>query len=220
MSIYLREDGIYARFYSEANVFNGSPALFIDRDGVLVEEANYLGRVEDVAFIQGSPEAVSIFNAARVPVVVVTNQSGIGRGYFGWDEFEVVQDFIVSSLASRGGRLDAVIACPYHEEGQGKYREANHPYRKPNPGMMLLAGSVMGLDIARSWMVGDKVSDMAAATAAGLAGAVHVVTGHGEKDRGSLGAAAAKGMKGTELILADSFIDAVPVLMEKMDIRI
>lgn len=183
-------EGIYAKFYKMAG-FKGRPALFIDRDGVVVEEVNYLCRTEDVSMIEGACEAIAAFNGLDIPVIMVTNQAGIGRGYFGWKEFEEVQAFIIEALGRKGARLDAVIACPFHEDGVGEFRAGGHPFRKPNPGMMLWAAERMGLSLAGSWMVGDKLCDVEAAIKAGLKGAVHVETGHGKKER-----AAVAGLKG------------------------
>jgi len=79
--------------------------------------------------------------------------------------------------------LDAVIACPYHKDGIGKYRFDNHPFRKPNPGMIIFAAEKLRIALERSWMVGDKLSDIEAAASAGLCGAVHIETGYGKEQR-------------------------------------
>lgn len=174
--------GIYVKFYTSGDC-NGKPAIFIDRDGVLVEEVNYLCRKEDVAFIPGALDAIAKFNSAGIPVVMITNQAGIGRGYFDWKGFEEVQEAIINSLARADAFLDAVLACPYHEDGINEYRVSDHPFRKPNPGMILFAARKMGVCLDKSWMVGDKVCDIEAARKAGLCGTVHVETGHGKEDR-------------------------------------
>lgn len=155
------------------------PALFLDRDGVLVEEVNYLARAEDVALIPGAADTVRACNAAGIPVVVATNQSGIGRGYFGWDAFAAVEARIRDLLAAEGAALDAVLACAYHDAVAAPYCRPDHPWRKPGPGMLRHAAEALGLDLARSWIVGDKASDLEAGRAAGLAGGIAVQTGHG-----------------------------------------
>ncbi|HTV35225.1 MAG TPA: HAD-IIIA family hydrolase [Xanthobacteraceae bacterium] len=161
------------------------PALFLDRDGVIVADTNYLGRAEDVRMIEGVAAAISRCNALRIPVVVATNQSGIARGHYGWDGFRAVQAAISEALAASGARLDGVLACAYHAEGLGPLRIADHPWRKPNPGMILAAGKRMNLDLSRSWIVGDKATDLAAA-AAGLAGGTLVSADERERERARL----------------------------------
>ena len=161
----------------------GGPALFLDRDGVVVEETDYLSRAEDVAILPGAADVIAAANRRGVPVVLVTNQSGIGRGYFGWSEFAAVQHAIASTLEAQGARLDAVYACPHHESGRGAFAVAHHPARKPNPGMLLRAAADLDLNLRKSWMVGDKTIDIEAAKRAGLAGAMHVLTGYGEAER-------------------------------------
>jgi D-glycero-D-manno-heptose 1,7-bisphosphate phosphatase len=150
--------------------FGGRAALFLDRDGVIVEDTNYLGRVEDVRMIEGAASAITRCNLLGIAVVVVTNQSGIARGYYGWEGFQAVQGAIGAVLAQAGAHLDAVLACAYHGDGREPLRVANHPWRKPNPGMITAAATDMNLDIARSWIVGDQPHDLAAGAAAGLAG--------------------------------------------------
>jgi D-glycero-D-manno-heptose 1,7-bisphosphate phosphatase len=159
------------------------PALFLDRDGAVVEETGYLCRVEDVVIIPGAAEVISVANRRGVPVVMVTNQSGIGRGHYSWTEFKSVQDAIVTSLAATHARIDAVYACAHHPEAQGFLAYPDHPARKPNPGMLLQAASDLALDLKASWLVGDKANDIEAAKRAGIAGALQVATGYGAAER-------------------------------------
>src|SRR5579864_1384561 len=145
-------------------------ALFLDRDGVIVADTGYLGRAEDVRVLDGAAAAVARCNALRIPVVVVTNQSGIARGYYDWSGFCAVQAALAAALTAAGAHLDAVLACAYHGDGKEPLRIAAHPWRKPNPGMILAAAERMNIDLSRSWIVGDKADDLAAGAAAGLAG--------------------------------------------------
>lgn len=180
----LRSDHIWFQLVGqEFGWAYGRPALFVDRDGVLVQETNYLHRVEDVALIDGVESALVLANARGLPVVMVTNQAGIGRGYYGWDEFALVNDHILALLAKRGAHVDAVVACPFHEHGVGDLRHADHPMRKPNPGMLHLAGNQLGLDFVNSVIIGDQASDLQAGYNAGLRFGVHVLTGHGQSRR-------------------------------------
>ena len=159
--------------------FEGRPALFLDRDGVVVEEVGYLSRPQDVVLETGAAETIAAFNRAGTPVVLVTNQSGVARGYFDWPAFEAVQAAVAERLAQTGAHLDAVFACGYHESGVGPLAVADHPWRKPSPGMFLAAASRMGLHLPRSLIVGDRAQDLAAGRAAGLTQGLHVATGHG-----------------------------------------
>jgi D-glycero-D-manno-heptose 1,7-bisphosphate phosphatase len=161
----------------------GRPALFLDRDGTVIEETEYLCRVEDVAMIPGAAGVIAAANKYSVAVVLVTNQAGIGRGYYGWAEFKAVQQAIIAALAAEGARLDAVYACAHHPEGREAFAHRNHPARKPNPGMLLQAASDLALDFKTSWLVGDKATDVEAAKRACIAGAMQIATGHGIAER-------------------------------------
>ncbi len=158
---------------------DGRGALFLDRDGVVVEEVGYLHRSEDVRLIPAAAQTIAAFNAAEIAVIMVTNQSGLARGYFGWADFQAVQAEIAAELVRAGAHFDAVFACGYHQDGYGSLKVADHPWRKPNPGMFLAAGNRLGVDLSRSMVVGDRAQDLLAGRAAGLRQGVHVATGHG-----------------------------------------
>jgi D-glycero-D-manno-heptose 1,7-bisphosphate phosphatase len=161
----------------------GRPALFLDRDGLLVEEVGYLHRPQDVRLLPGAAALLVAAERAGWRRVVVTNQSGIGRGRYGWEDFAATQARIEALLAEAGAGLDLVVACPFHAEARPPWQAADHPCRKPRPGMLLLAAERLGLDRRRSWILGDQASDMAAGRAAGLAGGGHLATGHGAAER-------------------------------------
>lgn len=180
--------------------------MFLDRDGVVVEEVGYLARVEDVALVAGAADVVSAANRRDIPVVIVSNQAGIGRGYYGWPEFAAVQEAIVTRLAGAGAQIDAVYACPHHPQGSGAFAHRDHPARKPNPGMVLRAAADLAIDLDRSWLVGDKMIDLDAARRAGLAGALHVLTGHGQTERAG---AAAFASSRFDVRLGQSIVDAL-----------
>ena len=155
-----------------AGDFEGRPALFLDRDGVIVEDTHYLGRAEDMRMVTGAVEAIARCNRLGIPVVLVSNQSGIARGLYDWEGFHAVQAAISAALANAGARVDAVFACAYHTDGSAPLNIADHPWRKPNPGMIVAAGKRMKLDLSRSWIVGDRASDLAAGHAAHLEGGI------------------------------------------------
>ncbi|MEX2618150.1 MAG: HAD-IIIA family hydrolase [Alphaproteobacteria bacterium] len=174
------------------------PALFLDRDGVIVEEVNYLHRIDDIEILPEAAKVMGACNQAGIPVVLATNQSGVGRGCYDWAQFAAVQNEICRRLAKAGGRFDMVLACAYHEAGRPPLDVANHDWRKPRPGMLRAAARTLNLDLDRSWIVGDSASDLEAGKAAGLAGGIHVLTGHGSRDRE------------TALALADAGFEVIP----------
>jgi D-glycero-D-manno-heptose 1,7-bisphosphate phosphatase len=162
-----------------------APALFLDRGGAVIEEKHYLSDPSGVEVIDGAAECIRGAAGKGWHVVLVTNQAGIGRGLYGWGEFAAVQDRLVALLAEQEAFLDAVLACPFHPEGRGMLQHADHPARKPNPGMLLAAARRLDIDLSSSWIVGDRAADVEAGRNARLQAAVHVVTGHGDGERGA-----------------------------------
>lgn len=189
------------------------PGLLLDRDGVLVREVNYLQRRQDVEIAPGATQLLRWAAEAGLPVAVVTNQAGIARGKFGWDKFLEVQDEIATRLAGQGVGVDLTIACPFHPEHTPGWGTAHAEWRKPGPGMLKHAADLLNLDLGRSWMVGDNESDIAAAKAAGLAGAVHVLTGHGAAFRESVLALADAAFT---VLLASDLNDVLPLLQPRL----
>lgn len=159
------------------------PVLFLDRDGVVVEEVDYLHRVADVRFIKGIVDTVVVARQAGWRIAMVTNQAGIARGIYDWGEFAVVNEYILAWLDSKGAIVDVVLATPHHPEGLGIYQHTDHPMRKPNPGMLLDATKILNGDVERSLIVGDNVSDLMAGQRAGLRQGFAVMTGHGSRYR-------------------------------------
>jgi D-glycero-D-manno-heptose 1,7-bisphosphate phosphatase len=189
------------------------PGLLLDRDGVLVREVNYLHRRQDVEIAPGAVALLRWAAKMGLPVAVVTNQAGIARGMFGWDEFEAIQDEIAVRLAADGVAVDLVIACPFHPEYTQGWGAAHAQWRKPGPGMLQMAAELLNLDLNRSWMVGDNESDIAAAKAAGLAGGVHVLTGHGATFREGARALAKPRFA---VLCADGLEDGLGLLQDRL----
>ena len=149
------------------------PCVFLDRDGVINEDTGYVHRPVDFRWMPGMPEAIKLFNDAGWLVIVITNQSGIGRGRFSETEFLAFTRWIDGELAAIGAHVDATYHCPHHATAaQGEYLRACE-CRKPAPGMLLRAIEEWRPDLARSVMIGDKPSDMEAATAAGVRGILY-----------------------------------------------
>lgn len=150
---------------------SGVPAVFLDRDGVLIEDTGYPHLEEHLRLTPGAPEAVRRLNALGYLCVIVTNQSGVARGLFTEDQMKGFNALLVRRLAARGAVIGAVYACPYHSEGRVEaYLHPDHPDRKPNPGMILRATTDHGIDLKRSFLIGDQPSDLEAARRAGIPG--------------------------------------------------
>lgn len=145
------------------------PALFLDRDGVLNEDRGFVHRWEDFVWIEGAIETVAIFNRAGWLVIVVTNQSGVGRGYYPESDVFALHDRMREDLARAGARIDAFYHAPQHPEAPVEaYRHPDPPLRKPNPGMILQALADWPIDRDASFLVGDRPSDLEAASRAGI----------------------------------------------------
>jgi len=143
------------------------PGLLLDRDGVVIEDTHHLHDPEQVRLIPGSAEAIARINAAGLPVVLVSNQAGIGRGIYREADYQAVQVRLARLLAAQGAHVDASYHCPHHPVfGIGSYR-IKCGCRKPNPGMLRQAAADLNLDLGHSVMVGDKLSDLEAGRAAG-----------------------------------------------------
>jgi D-glycero-D-manno-heptose 1,7-bisphosphate phosphatase len=155
---------------------SGSRALFLDRDGVINVDHGYVCTPERTEFIDGIFELCRAAKQADHLLVVITNQAGIARGYYSEREFLEYMDWMRMIFEQRGVALDAVYYCPHHPtEGVGDYR-CECACRKPAPGMILCAQHDLGLDLARSTLVGDKESDVEAGRVAGVGSCIKIKT--------------------------------------------
>ncbi|RUU21932.1 MAG: HAD family hydrolase [Mesorhizobium sp.] len=164
----LEEPGLWVERIDTSVFPVGTPALFLDRDGTINVDSGYPSDPADIVLRPEMLPVIRTANIAGLPAIVVSNQSGIARGYFGWPDFAAVNARLLTLLEAQGCRIDLVLACAYHSSGTGELAAGDHPMRKPNPGMLLRARDLLGVDINRSIIVGDKADDMEAGRRAGL----------------------------------------------------
>lgn len=146
------------------------PALFLDRDGVLNIDRGYVSRIEDFEWIEGATAAVRAFNARGWFVFIVTNQSGIARGYYTEEDMQTLHAWMLTQLEAQDARIDRIYHCPYHEHGEiTRFRKDSFD-RKPKPGMLLQAMAEFPVKREASFLIGDKPTDIEAARAAGVGG--------------------------------------------------
>ena len=153
-----------------------TPALFLDRDGVVIEDKHHLHDPDEVELCPGITELLNHAQQAGWPVVLITNQSGIARGYFGWEAYDAVTQRLLSLLGD-----DAPLSGIY-ANGHGPDAPASS-WRKPSPAMLQAAAADLKLDLRRSLLVGDRLSDLQAGRRAGLRWVGHVCSGHGEQEQ-------------------------------------
>jgi D-glycero-D-manno-heptose 1,7-bisphosphate phosphatase len=160
-------------------------AVFLDRDGTVLEEAGYLDRLERLVFFPFAIDAIRLLNRGGFAVVVTTNQSGIGRGMYKEEFVLRAHEVVDAAVTAGGGRIDGYYYCPHHPDAEIEEYRLRCECRKPGPGMMQRAASDLQLDLAGSFAVGDKLSDLQAAAAAGATG-ILVRTGYGRSSERAL----------------------------------
>lgn len=154
------------------------PAVFLDRDGTIIEEVHYIAEPAQVRLLPGAAEGLRLLRQGGFPCIVISNQSAVGRGMIGADQVLGVQREVERQLAAAGAGIDGFYYCPELPRTDDR-RVVDHPDRKPGPGLLLRAADDLGLDLARSWMIGDLVSDLLAGRNAGVRATILVRTGHG-----------------------------------------
>jgi len=143
-------------------------ALFLDRDGVINVEKNYVYKTDDFEFIEGIFELTREAQDKGYLLIIITNQAGIGRGYYTEADFQQLTDWMVEQFVAKGVTINAVYFCPFHPEaGIGDYKKPSMD-RKPNPGMLFQARDKYQLDLSQCMLIGDKMSDIQAGRNAGL----------------------------------------------------
>ena len=156
------------------------PAVFLDRDGVIMEDVAHLHRPSQVRLITGAGLAIKRLNDAGYWVIVVTNQSVIARGMLGVDRLALIHQLMCDELARTGGEVDAIYHCPHHPTaGRGEYKRICD-CRKPAPGLIRQAEADVPIDLKASWVIGDKISDVGLGAGLGLRN-ILVLTGYGKE---------------------------------------
>ena len=155
--------------------------VFIDRDGVIIEDGDYVHRIDDLKLIPGAVEGLKNLIAAGFQIIIITNQAGIARGFFTEDEYHAFSNQLLALLERGGVKIRAVYYCPHHPtEGVGRYK-VDCSCRKPRAGMLQRAASEHPIETSSSWLIGDKTSDIQAGKEFGLK-TILVRTGYGGKD--------------------------------------
>ena len=149
-----------------------APALFLDRDGIVIKDTGYVSDPNEIELVQEMIAVIKTANEANVPVLVVTNQSGVDRGLLDWGDFAAVEARIAALLLAAGVKTDATAACPFHPDHTTGYNQTHAQWRKPGPKLLTTLADRLHIDLASSWLIGDQKRDIEAARNAGLAGGI------------------------------------------------
>lgn len=145
-------------------------AVFFDRDGTLNEEVHYLHKIEDFKWIEGAIDAIKYCNDNGYLAIVITNQSGVARGFYPESDIMKLYNWMNADLAKHGAHLDGIYYCPHHPTGKVKEYAIECDCRKPKPGMLFKAQKDHNIDLKSSYLIGDGVRDVECAEAAGVKG--------------------------------------------------
>lgn len=156
------------------------PAVFLDRDGTMIEDVGYLARLQDVRWFSYTVDAIRLLNRAGFIVCVTTNQAGIGRGYYTEETLHTIHEAMAAHLSEGGARVDGWFYCPHHPHADLPAYRSVCACRKPEPGMIGQARERFDIDPTQSFVIGDKMADVGAAVRAGMRG-ILVRTGYGEE---------------------------------------
>ncbi len=137
-------------------------AVFLDRDGTIIEDVGYVHEEDKIKFLPGVSEAIKLLNKSGFKVIIITNQAGVARGYFTEEAVKEINKYIQESLAKEGALIDMIYYCPHHVQGIIEEYKKECNCRKPNPGMIEEAVRDFGIDLKKSFVIGDKASDIEA----------------------------------------------------------
>ncbi len=180
-------------------------AVFLDRDGVLIEDVHYLSKLEQVSIFDDVPKSLSLLSQNGFKLILVSNQSGVARGYFDEAFVQKTHKHLNQLLADHNVKLDATYYCPHHIAGNDPYN-IKCACRKPAPGMILKAAQEHRIDVSMSYVIGDKTSDIELAENTGCKG-ILVTTGHGSEHSSTIRS------KFPHIPIVNSFSEAVAIII-------
>jgi D-glycero-D-manno-heptose 1,7-bisphosphate phosphatase len=157
-------------------------AVFLDRDGTIIEDVGYLDDCSRIKFLPRVSEAIKLLNKSGFKVIIVTNQAGVARGYFTEDTVKEINRYTQESLAKQGAFIDKIYYCPHHAEGTIEEYKKDCNWRKPNPGMIEEAAREFEIDLENSFAIGDKSIDIEAGRRAGCKAILLASKGHPNKE--------------------------------------
>ncbi len=196
------------------NEDSGRPAVFLDRDGTVNEQMGYINHLSRFHLLPGVAAAIRRLNERGIPVIIVTNQSGLARGYFPPALLAQVHEKMVEELAAGGARLDGIYVCPHHPEAKREEYRLDCDCRKPKTGLFATAAVEHHIDLSASFVVGDRWSDLKAAAACAATG-VLVLTGYGRGDLEYIG----PGQRLQPAHVAENLPAAVAWILEELNRR-
>ncbi len=177
----LNKNSSFINLFYENRVFlakdhSKRAALFLDRDGVVIKDKNFISNSKDVELEYGVLNLFKLLNNLDIPIIIITNQSGISRGYFGWEDYLTVSESMVNKIGE-DNTLIAIYANGLHPSSP------TYSWRKPSPSMILNASFTLDIDLEKSVIIGDRLSDLISGMDAGIQNLIHIKTGHGSKER-------------------------------------
>jgi len=164
--------GLWSEVISKNENLENRPALFLDRDGTIVSYEEYLHDPLKIKINNNISSIIKACNLIKIPVIEITNQSGIGRGIYNWNDFNQTEIEIRKLLAINNAHINMLCACAFHQEAKEKYKIKDHFWRKPNSGMIEEARNIFNVNLKKSWIIGDNISDIQSGLNAGIKGGV------------------------------------------------
>ena len=164
--------GLWSEVISKNENLENRPALFLDRDGTIVSYKEYLHDPLKIKINNNISSIIKACNLIKIPVIEITNQSGIGRGIYNWDDFNQTEIEIRKLLEINNAHINMLCACAFHQDAKEKYKIKDHFWRKPNSGMIEEARNIFNVNLKKSWIIGDNISDIQSGLNAGIKGGV------------------------------------------------
>ena len=164
--------GLWSELISKNKNLENRPALFLDRDGTIVRYEEYLHDPLKIKINNNICSLIRECNLINIPIIEITNQSGIGRGKYSWNDFNKTEKEIRKILSMQDAQINMLCACAFHQDAKNTYRIKEHSWRKPNSGMIEEAVSIFNINLQKSWIIGDSISDIQSGFNAGIKGGI------------------------------------------------